>query len=768
MMLIKKPFSLNGHVLALVFAAMIPTFAFSAVIMSWLVVKERANSERALQAAAQDLANSFDQEITSSIRTLQVLTTSTSLTRGDLVQFHRRLKTALATQPSWSSISLHDANLNWLLSTSRPYAADLGPSPESTSIEEVFRTGKPVVSQIVEVPPGENMNGKYAFAVRIPIMENGKTVYALSAMISASVLQKLMLQSVSSPAEVARGLIDPQGVIAARSTNPEKFVGRHVSPCFAEFLRDKMGKELQKSVFDGSPVYSAAFKAPISGWAAAVSIQMKTVEAQANRAFHLLTLIGIVLLIISGVAAAFFSRRLSNMIKAAAKAAAALARGESPVMFPSRVTEVEQLRESLCSTSDLLRSREKLLSEHLLHSNAARAEAEKANRAKSEFLANMSHELRTPLGIVLGITDLVAKDMITPEEREKNLEIMRRNGERLLRLINDILDLEKVEAQKLTMENIEFSFPDLISEIITDFQAVAKEKNLDLLVTSQGAVPRIVISDPVRLRQVVDNILANAIKFTENGTIEFNLKADGGAIEITVKDSGIGLTEEQQNCLFEPFTQGDSSHTRKYGGTGLGLALAKRIAQALGGDVNLIESVLGKGSTFMISLNLRLGKRNDVSNISGKVESTRPANLSGRNILLAEDSPDNAALFVMYLKHAGANVDVAENGLEAVNKVRTKNYDLVLMDIQMPVMDGFKATKELRKQGFKLPIIALTAHALNDQKEKAFDTGFTGYVTKPIQPNQLIQVVERHLGPASDPQASQDRPGPVQSPGAQM
>lgn len=765
MLLRKKPFSLNGHVLALVFAAMIPTFAFSAVIMSWLVVKERANSERALQQAAQDLALSFDQEITSSIRSLQILTTSTSLLKGDLPKFQRRLKMALSTQPNWSSISLSGPNMDLLLSTSEPYGKNLGPSPDPASLEEVFRTGKPVVSSVMEVAPSENKIGGHAFSVRIPVVINGRMQYALSAMISTSVLQKLMLQSVSSPAEVARGLIDPQGIIAARSALPEKFVGKHVSPCFGDFLRDKIGQELQKSVFDGNPVYSAGFRAPVSGWAAAVSIQMKTVEAQANRAFHLLTLIGIVLLIVSGVAAAFFSRRLSNMIKSAAKAAAALARGEAPNMAPSGVTEVEQLRESLCSTSDLLISRERLLSEHLIHSNSARAEAEKANRAKSEFLANMSHELRTPLGIVLGITDLVAKDMITPEEREKNLEIMRRNGERLLRLINDILDLEKVEAQKLTMENIEFSFPDLISEIITDFESAAKTKGLELIVTTQGAVPRIVISDPVRLRQVIDNLLSNAIKFTEKGSIEVNLKADGGAIEITVKDSGIGLTAEQQSCLFVPFTQGDSSHTRKYGGTGLGLALSKRIAQALGGDVTLIESIQNKGSVFKIDLKLRVGKRSDVASISGKIEPARPGSLVGRNILLAEDSPDNAALFVMYLKHAGANVDVAENGLEAVNKVRTKSYDLVLMDIQMPVMDGFKATKELRMQGFTLPIIALTAHALNDQKEKAFDTGFTGYVTKPIQPNQLLQVLERHLGPVDPPRQA---PGPIQNPSAQM
>lgn len=741
----KKRFSLNGHVLVLVFAAIIPFFAFSAVIMSWLVTKERTNNERLLGLAAKDLAISFDQEVNATVRTLQILTTSSSLGLRDFRRFHTHLVKALGTQASWVNVSLHDQDGKWLMSATRERNEPLDPDPETTGVELVLKTAKPAVSGIFPLPVDIKDKGKFGFAVLIPVIELGKTVFVLSATLGTETLQRLALQSVSSPEEIARGMIDSNGIIAARSLLPDKYVGKHVSPCFADFLKEKP-EGSQVSMFDGIPVYTSVFRAPLSGWSAAVSIRQKSLEARANRAFHLITFFGVVLLIVSGIGAAFFSRQLAQMIRSAARGAAALARGESPSIPDSRIAEVEQLKDSLVSASELLQSRERLLSEHLNHSNKARAEAEKANRAKSEFLANMSHELRTPLGIVLGITDLVAKDIISPEEREKNLEIMRRNGERLLRLINDILDLEKFDAQKLTMENIEFSFPDLISEIITDFEKQVKDKGLELIVTNEGAVPRLVNSDPVRLRQVIDNLLANAIKFTEKGHIEVHIKAERNALEITVRDTGIGLSEEQQLNLFEPFTQGDSSHTRKYGGTGLGLALAKRIAQGMGGDVQLVESQLGLGSTFRTKLNLKAGRSSEAMGTAGSVEPARPVNLTGCKILLAEDSPDNAALFVMYLKHAGANVDVAENGLEAVNKVRSGSYDVVLMDIQMPVMDGHKATKELRKQGFTLPIVALTAHALNDQKEKAFDTGFTGYVTKPVQPSQLLKIIERHFG----------------------
>ncbi len=295
-----------------------------------------------------------------------------------------------------------------------------------------------------------------------------------------------------------------------------------------------------------------------------------------------------------------------------------------------------------------------------------------------------------------------------------------------------------------------------MSHMLADLANVAHQKNIELHVETEGYIPEVINSDPVRIRQVVENIVGNAIKYTPSGTIAVRLHLSSLALMVTVKDTGIGITPEQQAKIFSVFTQGDSTFSRKFGGAGLGLALSRRLARMLGGDVQLIESCIGKGSTFQISFGLRLGQKTDLEARPKRTQIKSPK-LKDVRILLAEDSTDNVALIATYLKGSGAIVDVARNGFEAVSMARAQTYEIILMDIQMPGMDGFEATTTLRRDRCLTPIIALTAHALSEHKDKAFSNGFTDYITKPVFAAQLVATIERNL-PSRPRQPTPDLP----------
>ncbi|MBC7420960.1 MAG: PAS domain S-box protein [Bdellovibrio sp.] len=378
----------------------------------------------------------------------------------------------------------------------------------------------------------------------------------------------------------------------------------------------------------------------------------------------------------------------------------------------------------------------------------SKEEAERANQLKSAFLANMSHEIRTPLGVMIGFADLITDTKIAPDDRKQYAQTLKRNGEQLSVLINDILDLSKVEAGHLKVEALEFSLGSLIEDVLSAMNVKAQEKGLRLTSRVGANTEDKLTSDPTRLRQILFNIVGNAVKFTQMGKVDLSVMHIDGHIEFEVCDSGIGIAPEHQSSLFKPFVQGDESMTRKFGGTGLGLALSKRLAQLLGGDLTLKDSIVGKGSTFKLVI------KNHLPNVEGRkinpaaVENVIPeavAALDGIYILLVEDSPDNQLLISRLLEKKGAKVEIAENGLEGVEKALNGKHHLVLMDVQMPVLDGYSATQRLRDAGFRKPIIALTAHAMSDVRKKCLDVGYTDYLPKPINPAKLVNTIAKYV-----------------------
>lgn len=353
--------------------------------------------------------------------------------------------------------------------------------------------------------------------------------------------------------------------------------------------------------------------------------------------------------------------------------------------------------------------------------------AESANLAKTLFLANVSHEIRTPLGAIMGFTDLALDKGASQADRESFLQIVKKNAEHLLDIVNDLLDLTKIESGKLDVSIEPTKWRAVIDEVVDLLGPAALANKNKISVVAGAGIPDSIETDPHCFKQILINILGNANKFTQGGNLEVIVTERPG-LEVMVRDSGIGMTLEEQAGLFIPFSQVHRDQKRTYGGTGLGLNLSRKLARALGGDLQLRESVKGEGSSFALTLPPNW----QPVPIEVKVANRPIDDLSGMKILVAEDSADNQLLINYILRRAGAHARIVGNGEEAVCEALAGDYDVVVMDIQMPHMDGFQATRELLEKGYRKPIIALTAHAMKEERVKAMQLGFSDYLTKPI------------------------------------
>ncbi|MCB9853788.1 MAG: response regulator [Phycisphaerales bacterium] len=404
----------------------------------------------------------------------------------------------------------------------------------------------------------------------------------------------------------------------------------------------------------------------------------------------------------------------------------------------------------------------------LIHAelNAAFEAADSANRMKTEFLANMSHEIRTPMSAILGYAEMLGDDETVwsdPEKRRYSLDVIERSGDHLLRIINDILDLSKVEAGKMSIESIRFSPTDVINDVGDLHEVNAKAKGIALRIDYESPIPPELLGDPGRIRQVISNLVSNAVKFTKAGSVRISARVESAdedkrILRIAVSDTGIGMTDEQISRLFRPFAQADASTSRRYGGSGLGLRISKRLAELMGGDV-AVSSKAGVGSTFTLSLPIRQPETPDAGDPVQQAEPVDPtdaprrqstsASLVGKRILLMEDGVDNQKLISHILTSAGAVVKIAEDGRVGICSLTSDGavegpllspppFDLILSDVQMPDIDGFSAARRLRDKGCRIPIIVLTADAMAGTAERCAEAGCDGFVSKPVNRATLI------------------------------
>ena len=462
-----------------------------------------------------------------------------------------------------------------------------------------------------------------------------------------------------------------------------------------------------------------------------------------------------VILVLSLFVVALLARALSHPIKTLTGFASQLRTGHYSVATPSRpyATELKELQDTLVELRDSLSAARLGNDEINRKLVVARDAARDADRAKSAFVANMSHEIRTPLNAVLGLAHLALQTDLPPKQRDYLLKISR-SGRTLAGIVNDILDFSKIEAGALELESIPFSLGEVLEQVDAITGEAAREKGISFSITGTDHAKTLFLGDPLRIQQVLVNLTGNAVKFTHQGGVRIDIErressAETVSLAFRVCDTGVGLTPAQMEKLFRSFSQADVSTTRTYGGTGLGLVISRRLAEAMGGTIT-VESVAGQGSVFTFTTRLRLSVEGASVRGSSPPAEHR-ARLQGRRLLVAEDNEFNQEIVRELLERSGAKVVIAGNGAEALQTLeRDPAFDLVLMDVQMPVMDGFEAARRIRQQPAlaRLTVIAMTANVTVEDRKRCREAGMNDFVGKPIVPDRLFEVAARCLAPA--------------------
>lgn len=610
----------------LVAGALLPVVLFAVAVVHRLSLNERALSERRLILAARNLTQDVEREVSSTTRTLQALAASDRLDQGDLKAFYHEAQRTVQTQQTWLSVILLTPDGQQVFNTFRPFGILLPLANEPKSLLRVVETRQPTVGYLALA----RLKQKWAFPVRVPVMRGSKLRYVLTALITSEALTSVVKTQTNVDGEWTRTVVDGHGVVVARTRNPERFVGQPGTPSFLKRIAQTSEGIYRETTLEGVPVYVAFRRANFFDWTSAVVVPVEIIENPARRAMLLVVGSGLVLLVISGVGALVLSRTMSQGITSAATAAEALAKGKYPYISHSQIKEIVLLGESLKFSADLLQKREHERDKHLKQAEAARAEAEAANRLKDEFLITVSHELRTPLNAILGWAQLLRAGKLNEEKAQHAIATIERNAKVQAQLVADLLDTSRIIIGKLHLELQLLNLATVIIDAVDSVRHAAEVKNIELQM--QLAHVESVLGDQNRLQQIVWNLISNAVKFTpQGGQIEVNLRQVDSLVEVIVQDTGVGIKAEFLPHVFERFRQADGSTTREFGGLGLGLAIVRHLVELHGGTVQADSDGEGKGATFTIKLPVTAHQQNISNPPPSPVDSTSSLSNEKRN-----------------------------------------------------------------------------------------------------------------------------------------
>ena len=877
--------TIRSQIYSLVVACALPAIIGFALLTNNFFERERRQIQQDTLITARALIQAVDRDLNTGITVALALANSPSLDSGDIAAFQRQATNVLRPEFPGFNFVLSDRDSVQLMNTVRPYGTPLPDPGSAQRIARVFETGKPVISDLFI----GGVLKRPLVAVHVPVQRDGKTIYVISAAFVPERLGQVLKEQRLPPNRVI-AVIDSQGLIVARSHEATRFVGHKAAPMLLAKLPFKMEDAIEAITLEGIPVYSMFSKSPTSGWAVVVGVPRSVVFSEMFESIQWIAVFLVALLAAGLGIAWYFARNIARSVSALSCAVVTLGRQGGTSREVQRLTfrEADDAITTLHSVeAELLRYRhrlENLIEQRTLQLQSAMEQAQTANAAKDVFVANMSHELRTPMNAVLGMAHLLGTTGMSPEQG-RYLDMIRASGQTLLGILNDILDFSKMQAGKVEKHPVRFNLDEVLHALATIMSVSAGDKDLELCIGVEPDVPRALIGDQLRLQQILVNLAGNAIKFTETGEVSVRVELVSRApltLGFTVRDTGIGMSDEQLGRLFSPFTQGDLSTTRRFGGTGLGLTISKGLIEMLGGEI-AVRSAAGVGSEFHFTLPFsaaddapavtpanpaagflrllvvddnqtsrsficktieawnwrcdsvasgpealeRLGAggaydavlvdwhmpgmdgaqtiaaiqarmadasvpvicmvnaygrgklMQEVTSIPAAAYLTKPVTssslfdtvqtarahqhtgevdaadatpmptLTGVQVLLVEDNFINQNVAKGILEQAGAVVAVAENGQAALDLLRAQRYDLVLMDVQMPVMDGFTATRLIRDElALTLPVIAMTAGVMTSEREQCIAAGMDDFIAKPIDVEQMFATMHRHLNMA--------------------
>jgi signal transduction histidine kinase/DNA-binding response OmpR family regulator len=734
-----KPRTIKFALRLLVLATIFPTWLATIFYIIHSNEAQRVLLEQNTVGTARALMQAVDRKLTGTRSALEVLATSPSLVSGDLSGLYNQAQEVLR-RGAGTNIVLYGPTGNQLLNTLMPFGSPLPEREGPPSVLQAFGTKSPVISDLYK----GRVSQRLLVGVLVPVLVDGRVPYALGMALYPEHLGEI-LSAQNLPQNWIASIFDSTGTIVARTHLVSEFVGKKGSSALVHRIGEASEGVLESKTLEEIPVLSGFSRSAVSGWAVAIGAPKSETLDALQRSLWLSIAGATALLAVCLWLAQIVSTRIAESIDALARNAVILGEGEVIPEGRLSIKEADEAREALVKASHILRQRAAERDEAERTERAmvvAKRAAEEANRAKSEFLAGMSHEIRTPITAVLGMADLLEGSQLTAQQR-RHMALLKDAGQSLLAIVDDLLDVSKIEAGKLELDRDAISVSAIAEAAIAIVQQGARAKGLELRRELASDLPTWIEGDATRLRQVLLNLLSNAIKFTERGSVVLRVMraadAEPARLRFEVQDTGIGIDPAQRHLLFQRFSQVGDSIRRQFGGTGLGLAISRNLVEMMGGEIG-VESRVGSGSTFWFTIPYVETK--PLAAAEGR--KTTADSAPRARVLVAEDNAMIRELIEAMLRDAGHEVVLVRNGIEAIEALEASDFDVVLMDVQMPVLDGISATRWIRAMSDRVrdvPIIALTAYAMPEDVEQCRAAGANEYLSKPIDRDQLLSLV---------------------------
>jgi signal transduction histidine kinase len=727
----RRTFSLRTHLVLLIIGTTVPALALAAFLARRVVADYRDTIQRQLLETARSQAALVDAELGGTIRALEGLAQSDRLADGDVDGFYVQAGRMLATQSRWGAVSLSTPEGHQIVNTERPLDATL---PYVTDINTIQRISTTKIPAIGNLRVGR-VSGQLGFPVRVPVVRDGKVVYILSAWITSASFASVFDGQATLTNEWARGIVDANGVLVARSREAERYVGQKgTASAMRRYAEADEGVYRDVSL-DGTPVYGAFSRAPVSHWIAGVAVPASVVAAPFRQSLAAVSALALMLIGIGSAGAYLVSRRISSDIRRTTNEADAIASGRGPSAATARVTEVQRVLDALAQSAALLQTRERERDEHVARADAARDEAEAADRAKDQFLAMLGHELRNPLAPALTAIELMKLKGGAPTTRER--DVIERQIRHMARLVDDLLDVSRLRRGAIGLQRERIDVGDAVARAVEMTTPVFTERRHALEVSVEPGL--FVDGDRVRLAQIISNLLTNAAKYTEpGGRATLRVWAEGGEVVIECRDTGIGMTPELVPRVFDLFVQGERGLDRREGGLGLGLALARTLVELHGGRITAASDGARCGSTFTVRLPAAAPPARIPADVIARAAAGTVVPL-GR-VLIVDDNVDALEMLADALKTAGAEVLTAPTAAEALSIAERARPQAAVLDIGLPEMNGFDLARALRQQaaGAPLRLLAVTGYGQAQDMAAARAAGFDAFFVKPVEVKSLV------------------------------